>query len=141
MKYQRYSLHIRKEDIHMELHRYDIIEAELNYGSGSIQKKRRPYIIVSNEKGTTNATIITVMPLTSAKKKRLPVHECLEARTETGLTRYSMILGEQPQTICKQEVIRKLGNVVDKEQRNNVNKVCFNTFFFGENINWEEVLA
>lgn len=125
----------------MELHRYDIIEAELDYGSGSIQKKKRPYIIVSNEKGTTNATIITVMPLTSAKKKRLPVHECLEARTETGLTRYSMILGEQPQTICKQEVIRKLGNVTDKNQRNNVNKVCFNTFFFGENINWEEVLA
>ena len=125
----------------MELHRYDIIEAELDYGSGSIQKKKRPYIIVSNEKGTTNATIITVMPLTSAKKKRLPVHECLEARTETGLTRYSMILGEQPQTICKQEVIRKLGNITDKSQRNNVNKVCFNTFFFGENINWEEVLA
>lgn len=125
----------------MELHRYDIIEAELDYGSGSIQRKRRPYIIVSNEKGTTNATIITVMPLTSVKKKRLPVHECLEARSETGLTRYSMILGEQPQTICKEEVIRKLGNVTDKTQRNNVNKVCFNTFFFGENINWEEVLA
>lgn len=125
----------------MELHRYDIIEAELDYGSGSIQKKRRPYIIVSNEKGTTNATIITVMPLTSAKKKRLPVHSYLEANSETGLTRYSMILGEQPQTICKEEVIRKLGNVIDKTQRNNVNKVCFNTFFFGENINWEEVLA
>lgn len=125
----------------MELHRYDIVEAELEYTSGSIQKKKRPYIIVSNEKGTTNATIITVMPLTSAKKKRLPVHECLEARSETGLTRYSMILGEQPQTICKEEVIRKLGNVSDIRQRNNVNKVCFNTFFFGENINWEEVLA
>lgn len=125
----------------MELHRYDIIEAELDYGTGSIQRKKRPYIIVSNEKGTTNATIITVMPLTSMKKKRLPVHECLEARSETGLTRYSMILGEQPQTICKEEVIRKLGNVTDKEQRNNVNKVCFNTFFFGENINWEEVWA
>ena len=125
----------------MELHRYDIIEAELDYGSGSIQRKRRPYIIVSNEKGTTNATIVTVMPLTSAKKKRLPVHECLEARSETGLTKYSMILGEQPQTICKEEIIRKLGNVTDRTQRNNVNKVCFNTFFFGENINWEEVLA
>ena len=125
----------------MELHRYDIIEAELDYGSGSIQKKRRPYIIVSNEKGTTNATIVTVMPLTSAKKKRLPVHECLEARSETGLTKYSMILGEQPQTICKEEIIRKLGNVTDRTQRNNVNKVCFNTFFFGENINWEEVLV
>lgn len=125
----------------MELHRYDIVEAELDYGSGSIQKRRRPYIIVSNEKGTTNATIVTVMPLTSVRKKKLPVHECLEARSETGLTRYSMILGEQPQTICKEEVIRKLGNVTDKSQRNNVNKVCFNTFFFGENIDWEEVFA
>ena len=65
----------------MELHRYDIIEAELDYGNGSIQRKRIPYIIVSNEKGTTNATIITVMPLISAKKKRLPAHECLEAHT------------------------------------------------------------
>ena len=125
----------------MELHRYDIVEAELDYGSGSIQKRRRPYIIVSNEKGTTNATIITVMPLTSVRKKKLPVHECLEARSETGLTRYSIILGEQPQTICKEEIIRKLGNVTDKSQRNNVNKVCFNTFFFGENIDWEEVFA
>lgn len=126
----------------MELRRYDIIEAELQYGSGSIQKKRRPYIIVSNDAGNTNADIITVMPLTHIIKKRhLPVHGCLQAESENGLTTYSMILGEQPQTICKEEVIRKLGNVSNQKQRNNVNKVCFNTFFFGEKINWEEVLA
>lgn len=35
----------------------------------------------------------------------------------------------------------KMSFVTDKKQRNNVNKVCFNTFFFGENINWEEVLT
>lgn len=127
----------------MELHRYDIIEAELNYGSnsGSLQNKRRPYIIVSNEKGTAHASIITVMPLTTKNKKRLPVHTLLESKSETGLTRYSIILGEQPQTICKESVIQKLGTVEDKEQRNRVNKVCFNTFFFGEDIDWEEVLA
>lgn len=69
-----------KGGIHVELHRYDIIEAKLDYGSGSVQKKRRPYIIVSNEKGTTNASIITVMPLTHIiKKQHLPVHSCLEA--------------------------------------------------------------
>ena len=80
----------------MELHRYDIIEAELNYGrTGSIQKKKRPYIIVSNEKGTTNASIITVMPLTHIIKKcHLPVHGCLDAETETGLSKYSMIAWE-----------------------------------------------
>lgn len=126
----------------MELHRYDIIEAELDYGRGSIQKKKRPYIIVSNEKGTANADIITVMPLTHiVKKQHLPVHECLQAESETGLSVYSMILGEQPQTICKEEVIKKLGNVTNRKQRNNVNKVCFNTFFFGEKINWKEVLS
>ena len=126
----------------MELHRYDIIEAKLNYGSGSIQSKQRPYIVVSNEKGTTSAGIITVMPLTSVIKKRhLPVHSCLQAKTENGLATYSMILGEQPQTICKEEVIRKLGTVIDKQQRNRVNKVCWNTFFFGEDIDWEDVFA
>ena len=125
----------------MDLHRYDIVEAELEYGSGSIQRKRRPYIIVSNEKGTQFASIITVMPLTSAKKKKLPVHTCLDANSDTGLKKYSMVLGEQPQTICKSEIIRKLGHVTDKQQRNNVNKICFNTFFFGEEIDWKEVLA
>lgn len=125
----------------MELHRYDIIEAELKL-DGSLQKKRRPYIIVSNEKGTTNASIITVMPLTHIRKKEfLPTHECLEAKSENGLRKFSMILGEQPQTICKKDVLRKLGNVSDKRQQNNVNKVCFNTFFFGENIDWKEVFA
>lgn len=71
----------------------------------------------------------------------MDLYSCLYAESETGLTVYSMILGEQPQTICKDEVIRKLGSVSDKRQRNNINKVCFNTFFFGENIDWEEVLA
>ena len=127
----------------MELHRYDIIEAEIIYGlnSGSLQKKRRPWVVVSNEKGTSSSNIITVMPMTTKSKKRLPVHTLLEASSETGLTRYSIILGEQPQTICKEEVLRKLGTVENKEQRNRINKVCFNTFFFGEDINWEEVLA
>lgn len=126
----------------MELHRYDIIEAEIEYGTGSIQKKKRPYVIVSNEHGTSNAQIITIMPLTHIiKKEYLPVHECLEAESENGLSTYSMILGEQPQTICKNEVIRKFGTVVDQKQRNMINKVCFNTFFYGEKIDWEEIFA
>lgn len=126
----------------MELHRYDIIEAEIEYGTGSIQKKKRPYVIVSNEHGTSNAQIITIIPLTHIiKKEYLPVHECIEAESENGLSTYSMILGEQPQTICKNEVIRKYGTIVDQKQRNMINKVCFNTFFYGEKIDWEEIFA
>lgn len=63
------------------------------------------------------------------------------SRIGTGLSMYSIILGKQPQTICKEEVIKKLGYISDRKQRNSVNKACFNTFFFGENIGWEDVLA
>lgn len=127
----------------MELHRYDVIEAEIKIeDSGSVQRKKRPYIIVSNESGTINAPIITIMPLTHVIKKRyLPVHECLEVDMDNQLDCYSMILGEQPQTISKKEIIRKIGSVKDKRQKNMVNKVCFNSLFYGEEINWEEVLA
>ena len=52
-----------------------------------------------------------------------------------------MILGEQPITISKDEVEEKLGMVTNQKEKNMINKICYNTFFFGENINWEEVLA
>lgn len=128
----------------MELHRYDVIEAELKIRmpSGSVQDKKRPYVIVGNEFGTSNATIITVMPLTHIiKKLHMPVHGCLEVESDNGLSVYSMVLGEQPQTIDKDEVKRKLGTVTNKKQRNTINKVCYNSFFYGEKINWKEVLA
>lgn len=47
----------------------------------------------------------------------MPVHGCLQAESETGLSTYSIILGEQPQTICKEAVIKKLGNVTDKKNK------------------------
>lgn len=125
----------------MELHRYDIVEIENKNASGSIQKKKRPYVIVSNEFGTVNADIITVMPLTHRiKKAHLPVHECLRARTENGLATYLMILGEQPQTFCKAEVLRKLGAITNQKEKNIINKVVYYSFFYGEQINWKEVL-
>lgn len=125
----------------MDLHRYDVIEAELHHKNGSLYNKKRPYIIVSNEHGTTKSSIITVMPLTHViKKTYLPVHECLHVDSDNGLQVYSMIAGEQPQTICKEDVIRKLGRVTNPSQKNTVNKVCYNSFFYGENIEWGKIL-
>jgi len=124
----------------MELHKYDVVEAQVNRG-GSVQGKRRPYVIVSNEIGTRKSTIVTIVPLTSViKGLHLPVHACIEACTENGLKKFSMILGEQPQTISKNDVLRKIGSVKDKEQRMTINKIVFANFFFGEEIIWEELL-
>lgn len=127
----------------MDIRRYDIIKANIKYeGSGSVQTKERPYVVVSNPVGTKHGTIITVMPLTSKiKKENMPVHGCIKANNINGLSLYSMILGEQPITISKDEVEEKFGMVTNQKEKNMINKICYNTFFFGENINWEEVLA
>lgn len=127
----------------MDIRRYDIIKANIKYeGSGSVQTKERPYVVVSNPVGTKHGTIITVMPLTSKiKKENMPVHGCIKVNNINGLSLYSMILGEQPITISKDEVEEKLGMVTNQKEKNMINKICYNTFFFGENINWEEVLA
>lgn len=52
------------EGMRIEYHRYDIIEAEIKMTtpSGSVQKKKRPYVIVGNEKGTTTAPTVIAMP-------------------------------------------------------------------------------
>lgn len=129
----------------MELHRYDIVEAEITMTSpsGSVQKKKRPYVLVGNDKGTMIAPIVIAMPLTSVIKKRnLPTHGCIEANDNNGLKRYSMVLGEQPYTLDKEtEIVRKIGSITDQSQRDMVNKVCWNTLFFGEDINWKELVG
>lgn len=129
----------------MELHRYDIVEAEITMTSpsGSVQKKKRPYVLVGNDKGTMTAPIVIAMPLTSVIKKRnLPTHGCIEANDNNGLKRYSMVLGEQPYTLDKEtEIVRKIGSITDQSQRDMVNKVCWNTLFFGEEINWKELVG
>ena len=127
----------------MDLQRYDIVLANIKYeGAGSVQTNKRPYVVVSNPIGTKHGTIITVMPLTSKiKKTDMPVHGCIEANNTNGLSLYSMVLGEQPVTISKNEVKAKLGTVTSQEEKNMINKICYNTFFFGENINWKEILS
>lgn len=127
----------------MELQRYDIVKAKIKYrGEGSVQVKERPYVIVSNPIGTKHATIITVMPLTSKiKKTNMPVHGCLEANGENGLQLYSMALGEQITTISKDEVISKIGTITDDKNKRMVDKVCFNSLFFGTDYKLEEVMA
>ena len=127
----------------MDLQRYDVIKAKIKYqGEGSVQAKERPYVIVSNPIGTKHATIITVMPLTSKIKKiNMPVHCCISADKNNGLTEYSMVLGEQIITISKDEVIERLGSVTNQNEKRMIDKACFNGLFFGTEYRLEEARA
>ena len=126
----------------MDLQRYDVIKAKIKYEGGSVQAKERPYVIVSNPIGTKCATIITVMPLTSKiKKMNMPVHCCISADKDNGLTEYSMVLGEQIITISKDEVIERLGSVTNQNEKRMIDKACFNGLFFGTEYRLEEARA
>ena len=125
----------------MDLQRYDVVKAKIKYiDNGSVQSKIRPYVIVSNPIGTKHATIITVMPLTSKiKKTNMPVHGCINANDENGLSSYSMALGEQLITISKDEVKEKLGSVTTKVEKKLIDRTCFNGLFYGTEYRLEEV--
>ena len=44
-------------------------------------------------------------------------------------------------TISKEEVINKLGTVTDEKEKKLIDKVCFNSLFFGTEYRLEEVTA
>ena len=126
----------------MDLQRYDIIKANIKYEGGSVQTNERPQVIISNPIGTKHASIITVMPLTTKLKKlNMPVHSCINADDDNGLTEYSMVLGEQIITISKDEVIERLGSVTNQNEKRMIDKACFNGLFFGTGYRLEEARA
>lgn len=61
-----------------------------------IQKGRRPYLVVSNDFANDSSENVVVVPVTSAKKKRIPTHvDCMTNRI------MSTVECEQPMTVGK----------------------------------------
>ena len=127
----------------MDLQRYDIVMAKINYEeNSSVQASLRPYVIVSNPIGTKHAPIITVMPLTTKiKKTNMPVHKCISANDSNNLLEDSMTLGEQIITISKREVIKKVGAITSCDEKKAVDQACFEGLFFGTDYRLEEANA
>lgn len=77
---------------------------------GSEQQGTRPCVVVSNEKANQFSPIITVVPLTSAAKKRLPTH--IDVRSAIVP---SVALCEQVSTIAKDRLSTYIGVCTDEE--------------------------
>lgn len=54
--------------------RGDIVWAVNPFASGDIQKKGRPYFIISNNANNAHSNILLGIPLTTKPKKPLPTH-------------------------------------------------------------------
>jgi mRNA interferase MazF len=75
----------------------------------------RPVIVVSNNRANSNSPVVTVIPLTTRvwKKKYLPTHVQIPRKINTGLNKPSMALAEQVETLDKELLVNKVGEIVD----------------------------
>ena len=91
--------------------RGNIYMAVLPMDKGSVQGGMRPVIIVQNNLGNTHSPTVQVIPLTSKKKKEMPVHTVISG---CGLRTESVVLTEQLTTINKTSLRNYLGTADDE---------------------------
>lgn len=98
----------------VECKRYDIWFAELSKNStGSVQRGRRPVLIVQNDIGNKYSTTVMVASITTQKKKPMPTHVELDAR-DCGLKTNSIAMFEQVTTIEKDQLMFKIGSAPEE---------------------------
>ncbi|MCM1259314.1 MAG: type II toxin-antitoxin system PemK/MazF family toxin [Roseburia sp.] len=86
----------------------DIYMADLGEDEGSLQAGMRPVIIVSNDAANKYSPVITIIPMTTKRKKKLPTHVYIQ---DCGLPMPSLALAEQITSINKSHFIRKMGSI------------------------------
>ncbi|HEX9896489.1 MAG TPA: type II toxin-antitoxin system PemK/MazF family toxin [Dehalococcoidales bacterium] len=98
---------------------WSVIEANLNPVVGAEQKGIRPVLIVSNEEFNQAMPNVTVLPLTTTKRRLYP-SEVLLAERKAGQPLESIIMAHQIRTISKQRLGRLLGYLDDARLRDEV---------------------
>lgn len=96
-------------------HRGDLVLVNLGQHKGlSVQSGIRPCVILSNNMSNQYSTILNVFPMTT-QIKECPVHVIVGKTDVNGyLKESSCFLGEQPVTIGKSQVLRKVGHISEE---------------------------
>ncbi|MBI4319236.1 MAG: type II toxin-antitoxin system PemK/MazF family toxin [Chloroflexi bacterium] len=89
-----------------------VVEADLDPVQGSEQKGLRPVLIVSNEEFNQAVSNVTVLPLTSARRRLYPSEVLLPVR-KAGQPLESIVMAHQIRTISKRRLRGFLGYLED----------------------------
>ena len=103
----------------MPAFQWAVMEANLDPVAGSEQKGIRPVLIVSNEEFNQAIPNVTVLPLTSTKRRLYP-SEVFLPRGKVGQPMDSIIMAHQIRTISKQRLQRLIGHLEDHQLRDEV---------------------
>lgn len=91
----------------MLIKRGDIFYADLSPSIGSEESGCRPVIVIQNDAGNKHSPTIIVIPLSTAKKKKLPVH----IKINEVMPQPSTALAEQIRTIDKSRLREYIGTL------------------------------
>lgn len=110
-----------------EIRRGDIFSYDFGTRIGSIQSGVRPVLVIQADNFNANAPTVIVASITSVIKKRyLPSHIILGE--DFGLTKPSMVLLEQIQTVNKDDLTEYIGFVDDERLWRQINAALKKTF-------------
>ncbi len=92
--------------------RGDVYMARLDPREGSEQAGQRPVVVVSLDSINEHSSVVVVVPVTDRTNKKTiyPSHVILNAG-EGGLTKESVVLGEQVRAISTTRLIRYMGHL------------------------------
>ncbi|MFF3150631.1 type II toxin-antitoxin system PemK/MazF family toxin [Streptomyces sp. NPDC057927] len=103
--------------------RGDVYFVDIPVGVGSEQSGKRPVVIIQNDIGNKfSPTVIVTYVTSKLAKKKLPTHVELSPE-ESGLTRGSVVLGEQVRTIDKSRLIKKITSLSDEKMEEITNAI------------------
>jgi mRNA interferase MazF len=97
------------------MRRGEIWQVNLDPALGHEANKKRPAVVVSNDRANATATrlgrgVITVVPVTSNTADVYPFQVLLSSPS-TGLSAESKALGEQIRSVATERLIRRLGRL------------------------------
>ena len=98
-----------------------VIRANLGPAIGTEQKGTRPVLIVSNEDYNQAIPNVTVLPLTSTKRRLYP-SEIPLPEGKAGQPLESIIMAHQIRTISKKRLGRLLGHLDDPQIRDEIHR-------------------
>jgi mRNA interferase MazF len=103
----------------MPVFQWAVMEADLDPVAGAEQKGTRPVLVTSNEEYNQSMPNVTVLPLTSTKRRLYP-SEVFLPKGKAGQPLDSIIMAHQIRTISKQRLKGLLGHLEDSQLRHEV---------------------
>ena len=103
-----------------QINQRDIYYCDFGDNDGSEQSGERPSLIISNDLGNVKSDTIIVLPITSKKKKDLPIHYILYKDIYPFFKdEENTVLTEQIRCVSKKKLHKKMGQI-SVEDFNNI---------------------